>query len=80
LTKPGSWKAGRSSLDDDDDDEAWFDDEDEELLPGGAESLATQPCMIANRLSPDCDQISQYLDKGVRSQNEGFSQGLVLIK
>lgn len=53
------------SLDDDEDDEAWFDDEDEELLPGAGESLATQPpCMIAARLSPDCDQISQYLDKG----------------
>ena len=62
LTKPDSWKGARS-LDDDDDDEAWFDDEDEELLPGGGESLAT-PCMVAARLSPDCDQISQYLDKG----------------
>jgi len=64
LKKPDSWKNMRS-LDDDEDDEAWFDDEDEELLPGAGESLATQPpCMIAARLSPDCDQISQYLDKG----------------
>ena len=62
LKKPDSWKNMRS-LDDDDDDEAWFDDEEDELLPGGGESLAT-PCMIAARLSPDCDQISQYLDKG----------------
>jgi len=67
LSKPDSWKSGSSrSLDDDEDDEAWFDEEDEELLSGpgsAAESLAT-PCMIAARLSPDCDQINQYLDKG----------------
>ena len=62
LNKSDSWK-NTQSLDDDDDDEAWFDDEEDELLPGGGESLAT-PCMIAARLSPDCDQISQYLDKG----------------
>ena len=74
LKKPGGssdgWKSMRGIDDDDDDQEAWFDDEDEELLsPGGGESLATQPpCMIAaaSRLSPDCDQISQYLDKGQR--------------
>ena len=64
LTKPDSWKSTRSLDDDDDDDEAWFDEEDDELLPGGGESLAT-PCMIAARLSPDCDQINQYLDKGL---------------
>jgi len=63
LSKPDGWKSTSRSVDDDDDDEAWFDDEDEELLPGGGESLAT-PCMISARLSPDCDQISQYLDKG----------------
>jgi len=62
LTKPDSWKS-TTSLDDEEDDEAWFDDDDDELLPGGGESLAT-PCMIAARLSPDCDQINQYLDKG----------------
>lgn len=62
LSKPDSWKSGSRGLDDDDDDEAWFDDEDDELIPpGGAECLAT-PCMVAARLSPDCDQISQYLD------------------
>jgi len=67
LSKPDSWKSSSSrSLDDDEDDEAWFDEEDDELLSAAgptAESLAT-PCMIAARLSPDCDQINQYLDKG----------------
>lgn len=63
LTKPDGWKSTRG-IDDDDDDEAWFDEEEEEMLPGGGEPLAT-PCMIAARLSPDCDQISQYLDKGL---------------
>ena len=63
LLRSDSWKTTRT-LDHDDDDEAWFDDDDDELLPGGGESLAT-PCMVAARLSPDCDQISQYLDKGL---------------
>ena len=66
LTKPEGWKSARS-ISDDDDDEAWFDEEEEELLPGTAESLATT-CMAAARLSPDCDQISQYLDKGLTTR------------
>ena len=67
-----SWKhSGSAGLDDDDDDEAWFDEDEDELLPGAGESLATQPpCMIAARLSPDCDQISQYLDKGATTHFE----------
>jgi len=64
LSKPDSWKSTRSLDDDDEDDEAWFDEEEDELLPGAGESLATAPCIISSRLSPDCDQINQYLDKG----------------
>lgn len=64
LSKRDSWK------EEDDDEDIWFEDDDEEFVTGSGDTLATSPCSspVTAKLSPDCDQISQFLERGKQLQ------------
>jgi hypothetical protein len=60
LSKRDSWK------EEEEDEDIWFEDDEDEFVTGAGDALATSPCSspVPAKLSPDCDQINQYLDRG----------------
>lgn len=62
LSKRDNWK------EEDEDEDIWFEDDDEDFVGGAGESLASAQCLspASTKLSLDCDQINQYLDRGNR--------------
>jgi len=64
LSKRDNWK------EEEDDEDVWFEDEDDEFVGGSGDALASSHCLspaspASAKLSLDCDQINQYLDRGI---------------